>query len=66
MNPLWIIVGFFIGATMYFLVEALFTIEWRPRRCQRNKPCGCKTFTNGGCGLYRYCEDAPPKKDQNL
>lgn len=58
MNPLWIIVGAMAGFTAFKLWEVLSYIEWRPRRCKRGKPCGCKTLSYG-CGLYRICDDSP-------
>lgn len=64
MNPLWLIVGALIGCALVHLTEIILTTEWRPRRCQRGKPCGCRKL-DYSYGKYRMCEDAAPKKDKN-
>ena len=61
MNPLWFIVGAIGGFMLARLTIILLQTEWRPRRCQRGKPCGCKTVRNG-FGIYRYCDDRPAKE----
>ena len=61
MNPLWFIVGAIGGFMLARLTIILLQTEWRPRRCQRGKPCGCQTVRNG-FGIYRYCDDSPAKE----
>ena len=65
MSAEWFIIGAMGGFVLCAIWLNLSAYEWTDRRCQKGKPCGCHTFTNG-CGLYRVCEDKPAKegKDQ--
>ena len=64
MTPLWFIVGALIGCALAHLARLILETEWRPRRCQRGKPCGCYELKGRQYdhGKYRLCDDTPAKE----
>lgn len=61
---MWFIVGAIGGFILFHLGDLMISTEWRPRRCQRGKPCGCYELKGRQYdhGKYRLCNDTPAKE----